>query len=186
MNNEDLKAAKESLAEYNRDGGTSLEDVKEELGMKVDDGAHVHSVEDKTIIPAEDNTIVLWTSSPEGEIKKLLTIGADGTIVRGPNFTTVDQASLDFWKLVEEQFPPSVADSAEKEEMTDLETTADDRAWFKDYTAEMGHTDGRGHRLALIAHQLLRDHQRLTDALKREQSEVSSLTRWWPRPSRPT
>lgn len=31
----------------------------------------------------------------------LLTIEKDGTIVRGPAFTTNDEASLEFWKIIE-------------------------------------------------------------------------------------
>jgi hypothetical protein len=64
---------------------------------------HVPVIPDET--DAGSNTIVLWTSSPEGEVQVLLTIKPDGSIVRGPNFVTAEQASLEFWKLVESTFP---------------------------------------------------------------------------------
>jgi hypothetical protein len=35
----------------------------------------------------------------------LVTIHPDGRIDRGPAFTTTDQASLDFWRVIDEAFP---------------------------------------------------------------------------------
>lgn len=35
----------------------------------------------------------------------LFTIGADGTIERGPMFTTQDEMSLEFWRRIETAFP---------------------------------------------------------------------------------
>lgn len=40
-----------------------------------------------------------------GEFGLLFTIKPDGTIVRGPMFTTMDAMSLEFWRCVENQFP---------------------------------------------------------------------------------
>ena len=37
--------------------------------------------------------------------KMMLTIHPDGTIERGPAFTTTDEMSLEFWRKVNEAFP---------------------------------------------------------------------------------
>lgn len=37
--------------------------------------------------------------------QRLLTIHTDGTIERGPRFTTEDEASLEFWNSVAAMFP---------------------------------------------------------------------------------
>lgn len=46
---------------------------------------------------AEPNAINIFME----DTTHLLTIQKDGTIIKGPGFTTVDEASLEFWKAVE-------------------------------------------------------------------------------------
>jgi hypothetical protein len=48
--------------------------------------------------PSRINNIQIHTNG------HLLTILPDGTIERGPAFTTTDAASLEFWRLVSERF----------------------------------------------------------------------------------
>jgi len=49
-----------------------------------------------------DNDVITM-HSPGGGV--LLIIKTDGTIVFGPNFTTTDAASLEFWNILKAQFP---------------------------------------------------------------------------------
>ena len=40
-----------------------------------------------------------------GEKGILFTIKPDGTIIKGPAFTTTDEGSLEFWKAIDRAFP---------------------------------------------------------------------------------
>jgi hypothetical protein len=53
-------------------------------------------------------TFVDTQKSAEGGFKsvELFTIMSDGTIIRGPGFTTVDEMSLKFWEAVEKTRRP--------------------------------------------------------------------------------
>jgi hypothetical protein len=55
------------------------------------------------ILPANDppETLFIVTDQRADGPLELLRIKADGTIVRGPGFSTVDHMSLKFWEAVE-------------------------------------------------------------------------------------
>jgi hypothetical protein len=49
---------------------------------------------------------------PNGEQGKLLSIHSDGQITFGPSFTTVDEASLEFWRRLAAAFPKFLEQAA--------------------------------------------------------------------------
>lgn len=69
---------------------------------------------EKDVAQAPENTIQFCDTGGT-----LFTIKANGTIERGPCFTTMDEMSLTFWELVESRrCPQPIVDLAERKRLT--------------------------------------------------------------------
>jgi hypothetical protein len=61
-----------------------------------------------TLVASGEYDICINTQ-PDGPQGKLLTIHPDGLVTFGPKFTTIDEASLEFWRQLAKVFPLFIA-----------------------------------------------------------------------------